>query len=92
MTITIDLPEETAANLNEWAQAQGRSAAALAAEVVTERFGTEHHADEFLLDEDAIEKIRRGLAEIKSGKSISLEEARTDLKAAFASSYWNGSA
>jgi len=87
MTITIDLPEHTLANLNERAQAQGRPAAELVAEVVTERFGADHDAEDFPLDADAVEKIRRGLAEVEAGQTMSLEEARADFKASFSKRY-----
>ncbi len=84
MTITIDLPEETVANLRERAQAQGRPAADLAAEVVTERYGADYDPEEFPLDADAVEKIQRGLAEVKAGQTLSLEEARADFRETFA--------
>ncbi len=87
MTITIDLPEDTLANLNERAQAQGRPAAELVAEVVTERFGADYDAEEFPLDEDAVEKIRRGLAEVDAGQTMSLEEAQADFRATFSKCY-----
>ena len=39
--------------------------------------------EEFPLGADAVEKIRRGLAEVDAGQTVSLEEACADLKAAF---------
>ncbi len=83
MTITIDLPEETAANLRERAHAQARPAAELVAEVIIERFGTNYDPDDFPLDADAVEKIQRGLAEVEAGQTMSLEEARADFRATF---------
>ena len=38
MTITIDLPEDTAATLNERARVEGRPIAELATEAVTDRY------------------------------------------------------
>ena len=91
MTITIDLPEETVTNLREWAQTQGRPAAQIAAEVVMERFGANHDAEEFLLDDDALEKLRRGFADIDAGRTVSLEESRTRIEALLAARHGNGS-
>ncbi len=87
MTITIDLPEDAAATLNERARAEGRPAAELVAEVVTERFGTASDAEDFPLDEDAIEKIQRGLAQVDAGQTMSLEEAQANFKATFSKRY-----
>lgn len=88
MTITIDLPEDTAATLNERARAEGRPVAELATEAVTDRYGSFDEED-FPLDEDAVEKIRQSLAERDAGQTISLEEARANLKSAFAARYGN---
>ena len=84
MTITIDLPEDTAANLRERARAQARPAVELVTEAIIERFGTDYDPEKFPLDADAVEKIQRGLAEVKAGQTLSLEEARTDFRATFA--------
>jgi predicted transcriptional regulator len=91
MIITIDLPEDTAATLNERARAEGRPIAELATEAVTDRYGC-FDEEEFPLDADAVKKIRRGLAEVDAGQTMSLEKARADLKAAFATRYGNASA
>lgn len=92
MTITIDLPEDTLANLNERAQAQGRPAAELVAEVVTERFGADYDAEDFPLDEDAVEKIRRGFADMDAGRTVSPEDSRTRIEDLLAARHGNGSA
>ncbi len=86
MTITIDLPEDAAATLNERARAEGRPIAELATEAVTDRYGS-FDEEEFPLDADAVENIRRGLAEVDAGQTMSLEEARADFKAAFSARY-----
>lgn len=92
MTITINLPEEAAAELRASAQAQGRPAAEIAAEVVVERFGADHDAEKFLLDDAALEKLRRGFADIDAGRTISLEDSRTRIKALLAARHGNGNA
>lgn len=78
MTLTINLPEDTLATLNERARAEGRPVAELATEAVTDRYGP-YDEDEFPLDADAVEKIRRGFADMDAGRTVSLEEARADL-------------
>ena len=90
MTITIDLPEDTAATLDERARAEGRPIAELATEAVTDRYGS-FDEENFPLDADALEKIRRGLAEANAGQSMSLEEAQANFKASFSAHYMNGS-
>ena len=92
MTITLDLPEHTLANLNERAQAQGRPAAELVAEVVTERFGADHDAEDFPLDADAVEKIRRGFEDMDAGRTVSLEDSRSRIQSLLAARHGNGSA
>jgi len=92
MTITIDLPEHTLANLNERAQAQGRPAAELVAEVVTERFGADHDAEDFPLDADAVEKIRRGFEDMDAGRTVSLEASHSRIASLLAARHGNGSA
>ncbi len=89
MTITLDLPENTTANLTERAQAEGRPISELAREAIIDRYGVDE--EEFPLEADAVEKIRRGLAEIETGQTISLEEARAELKAAFAAHHGSSS-
>ncbi len=89
MTITIDLPDDTVSTLLAWARTEGRPAAELAAEAVAERFGTD--AEEFPLNADAIESIRRGFADIDAGRTVSLEESRTKIEALLAARHGNGS-
>ena len=88
MTITIDLPEDTAATLNERARAEGRPVAELATEAVTARYGS-FDEEEFPLDEDAVEKIRRGFADMDAGRTISLEDSRTRIEALLAARHGN---
>jgi len=76
MTITIDLPEDTAANLRERARAQARPAVELVTEAIIERFGNDYDPEGFPLDADAVEKIRRGFADMEAGRSVSLEDSR----------------
>lgn len=90
MTINIELPDETVATLIGQAQEQGRPAAQLAAEAVMERFGTNTSPDEFPLDADTIESIRRGFADVNAGRTVSLEEARAEFETAFAARYGEG--
>ena len=90
MTITIDLPEEAIANLNERARAEGRPVTELATEAVTDRYGS-FDEEEFPLDEDAVEKIRQSLAERDAGRTISLEDSRTRIGALLAARHGNGS-
>ncbi len=91
MTITIDLPEDTAAILNERARVEGRPIAELATEAVTDRYSAFDEED-FLLDDDAVVKIWRGLAEVDAGQVASLEEALANFKASFSMCYRNGNA
>lgn len=49
-----------------------------------------HDTEGFLLDDDAVAKIRRGLAEVSAGQTLSLEEARADFKATFSARYRDG--
>ncbi len=58
MTITIDLPENTAATLNKRAQAEGRPIAELATEAVTDRYGS-FDEEEVPLDADIVEKFSK---------------------------------
>lgn len=48
-----------------------------------------HDTEGFLLNDDALEKIRRGLAEVSAGQTMSLEEARADFKVTFSARYKN---
>ncbi len=91
MTITIDLPEDTAANINERAQAQGRAVAELAMEAVTDRYGSSDEED-FPLDDDAVEKIGRGFVDMDAGRTVSLEDSRTRIRALLAARHGNGNA
>ncbi len=86
MTLTINLPEDILATLNERARMEGRPVAELATEAVMDRYGP-YEEEEFPLDADSVEKIRRGFVDMDAGRTISLEEARADLKAAFATRY-----
>ena len=92
MTITIDLSEDTAATLNARARAEGRPAAELVVEVVTERFGAEHDAGDFPLNDDALEKIRRGFEDMDTGRTVSLEASRSRIESLSAARHGNGSA
>ena len=90
MTITIDLSDDTVATLIAQARTEGRPAAELAAEVIAERFGADSDEEEFPLNADAIEKIRRGFADMDAGRTVwALEESRANLEAAFAARYGN---
>jgi predicted DNA-binding protein len=91
MTITLELPENTTANLNERAQVEGRPVAELAMEAIMDRYGADNEED-YPLEADTVEKIRRGLEEINSGQTMSLEEARVNFKAVFSERYRDGSA
>ena len=91
MTITIDLPEDTAATLKERAQAEGRPVAELATEAVTDCYGS-FDEEEFPLDEDAVEKIRRGFADMDAGRTVSLEDSRARIEALLAVRHGNGGA
>lgn len=53
-------------------------------EAIIERFGTDHDTEDFPLDDDAVDRIRRGLTEVEAGQTLSLEEARADFRATFA--------
>lgn len=90
MTLTIDLPEDTLAALTERARAEGRPAAELAGEAVAQKYGPggdSYDALEFPLDAEDEENIRQSLAQVQSGQTVSLDEARTDLKTAFTARY-----
>ena len=84
MTLTIELPRETLAALQERARIEQRPVAELAAEAVTDRLGTTSAAgneEEFPLDDEAVENIRRGFADMDAGRTPSLDEARADFEA-----------
>ena len=71
MTLTIELPRETLAALQERARIEQRPVAELAA-------GNE---EEFPLDDEAVENIRCGFADLDAGRTLSLDEARADFEA-----------
>ena len=91
MTITIDLSEDTAATLNERARTEGRPVAELATEAVTERYGY-FDEEEFPLDADAVENIRRGLKDMDAGRTVSLKDSRSRIEALLATHHGNDSA
>jgi predicted transcriptional regulator len=69
MGITIDLAPETFERLKEKAAREGRDAASVAAAVIAESL--EWEAED---QAEAVEGIRRGLADFDEGRSRSLEE------------------
>ncbi len=91
MTITIDLPEDAAATLNERAQVEGKPPAEFAADVLTERLRSGYE-EEFPLDAEAAEKIRRGFADMDAGRTVSLKESQARIEALLTARQGNGSA
>ena len=87
MTITISLSDDTAEALDKQARAEGRPAAQLAAEAVSERYEKDPDEDDFPLDEETIEAIRQGLADIEAGRTSSLEDSRARMDALLAARY-----
>ena len=84
MTITINLSSDTAEALAKQARAEGRPAADLAAEAVSERYEKDPDEDDFPLDAEAMEAIRQGLADIEAGRTSSLEDSRARIEAVLA--------
>lgn len=75
MTITIDLPMELYERLREKAAREGQETAVVVASVLTEAL-----AQEARDHEEAVEGIRRGLADFDSGRFRPLEEVATEKK------------
>ena len=69
MTITIELAPEVLAHLREKAAREGRSAEAVAADMLADAL--EWEAEDRA---EAIEGIRRGLADFVAGRYLPLEE------------------
>lgn len=87
MTIQLHLPDETVAALITRAQAQGRPADELAAEALSALFddapdALDREAPEDL-DREAPDRLRRGFADLDAGRTLSLQDARRALDAAF---------
>jgi predicted transcriptional regulator len=78
MTITIELDTELSAWLQERASREGREAEAVAAAVLAEahRWEAEDRAD-------AVEGIRRGLADFEAGRFRPLEEVIAEKQARY---------
>ncbi len=91
MTLTINLPENTLATLNERARAEGRPVAELATEAVMDRYGP-YEEEEFPLDADSIENIRCGFADMDAGRTVTLEKSRAKIEALLADHAGNGTA
>ena len=84
MTMTIDLPEATMAHLIAQEQAFGRPAAAIAAEIVAERFSAAGEEEAFSMDPATIDAIQRGIEDVEAGRTYSLEEVIAHSDAALA--------
>ena len=84
MTLTINVPDGALENLAERARAEGRPVADLAAEIVVQHSGDDYDEEEFPLDEETIEAIRQGYADVDAGRTSSLEESRARLEAVLA--------
>jgi predicted transcriptional regulator len=78
MTITIELDTELAVWLQEKATQEGREAEAVAAAVLAEarRWEAQDHAE-------AVEGIRRGLADFDAGRYKTLEEVIAEKQAKY---------
>jgi predicted transcriptional regulator len=76
VTITLDVPEETAEALRRVAGEEGRSIQ----EVIVERLvgALEAEARDF---EEACEGIAAGIADMEAGRTVSLEEVRAQFEA-----------
>ena len=78
MTITLDLKPETLAALQADAEAQGRNLA----EVAAEQLDALYSEGEETLDEETLDAIGKGYADVDAGRTFSLEEVRAHTDAA----------
>lgn len=72
MTITIDLKPETMAALQADAEVLGRDPTEVAARLLDILYSEEEET----LDEETLDAIGRGLADVEAGRTFSLEESR----------------
>ena len=83
MTLILELPPQVEAVLTAEAEAQGRTVAEVAVDVLRERFTD-------TMDEETAAAIQRGLDDAVAGRTLTVEQARAEADAALDARFGGG--